>query len=300
MCPKRLRRDRKMALRLRNRRVGSGSSSIGSVEGSKVRWIHADNVFVGHYSPRVNSIKLLLRLTPSHLRCWKPPPLLLSLFIQPFTKNSLNRWTTHRWRLMPGQWMEWEQTTFGLFSGAKTSYKILNSCWRRFSYSWQATRGSNALFVANTLKYSIPVSLWSGQCCGSSSVAMPCVSLRQAGWISPAKVIALLRCKYSTSHTPRKDKDFCFLPRNLAQKMIHVFGGQYMSPYHLCTKTAAVLKIHWQGKCEDKEWKWPKERVNWINIYTVGKQTPHTSKHSVDSLIFSPLWTLFRSHKWST
>ena len=58
-----------MVLRLSNRLVGPGSSSIGFVEGSRERGIHADSVFVRHYSPRMNSIKLLLRLSPSHLPC---------------------------------------------------------------------------------------------------------------------------------------------------------------------------------------------------------------------------------------
>lgn len=35
-----------MALRLTNRLFGSGSSSIGSVEGRRVWGIHADSVFV--------------------------------------------------------------------------------------------------------------------------------------------------------------------------------------------------------------------------------------------------------------
>ncbi len=201
-----------MALWLRNKLVGSGSSSIGSVKGSRVRGIHADSVFVGHYSPRMNSIKLLLWLTPSRRPCWNPPPLVLSLFIQAFTKNSLNRWTTGRSRLKPRQWVEWEHTTLALFSESQTTYKILNFCWRRFSSSWQATQGSNALFVPNTPKYSIAVSLWSGQCCCSSSGAMSYVSLWQARWLSPAKVIAPLTCKYSTSHTENRQKTFVFFP----------------------------------------------------------------------------------------
>lgn len=56
-----------------------------------MRGIHADSVFVGHYSPRMNSIKLLLWLTPFPSSLLKPPPLLLPLFIQPFTKNSLQQ-----------------------------------------------------------------------------------------------------------------------------------------------------------------------------------------------------------------
>ena len=69
-----------MALRLRNRLVGSGSSSIGSVEGRRVRGIHAGSVFVGHYSPRMNSIKLLLRLTPFQSSLLKSPTPSLSIY----------------------------------------------------------------------------------------------------------------------------------------------------------------------------------------------------------------------------
>lgn len=145
-------------------------------------------------------------------------------------KTAFNRWPTGRPRLKPGQWIEWEETTIALFSEAQTSYKILNFCWHRFPYSWQATQGRSALFVPNTPKYSIPVSLWLGQCCCSRSVAMSCVSLWQARWVSPAKVIALLRCKYRKSHM--KNKDFCFLPGIPAPRMIHGLKMKCMSLYY--------------------------------------------------------------------
>lgn len=77
-----------MALGLRNRLAGPGSSSIGSVEGNRKRGVHADGVFVGHYAPGMNSIKLQLWLAPFPIFLLGPPPLLLSLFIQPFTKGS--------------------------------------------------------------------------------------------------------------------------------------------------------------------------------------------------------------------
>lgn len=193
-----------MALRLRNRLFGSGSSSIGSVEGSRVRGIHADSVFVSHYSPRMNSIKLLPQLTPSRLPCWNPHPFFSLYLFSLSLKTAFNRWTTGQSRLKPGQWLEWEQTQLYF-----QKPKLVTKSWTFVDigfHTTQATQGSNALFLPNMPKYSIAVSLWSGQCCCSSSVTMSCVSLWQARWLSPAKVIVLLRRKYSTSHTKNRQR----------------------------------------------------------------------------------------------
>lgn len=142
---------------------------------------------------------------PSRCPCWDPHPFFSLYLFSLSLKAALNRWTTGRPRLKPGQWRKSQQTTIALFSEAKTTYKILN-CWHRFSYSWQAKQGSNALFVPNMPKYSVAVSLWSGQQYCFGSVAMPCVSLWQARWLSPVKVIALLRRKYRTSHTENRQR----------------------------------------------------------------------------------------------
>lgn len=68
-----------MALRLRNRLDGSGSGSIGSVVGSRDRGIHAVSLFVVHYAPGLNSIKLGYGL-PLPLPNVKPLPPSHSLY----------------------------------------------------------------------------------------------------------------------------------------------------------------------------------------------------------------------------
>lgn len=117
---------------------------------------------------------------PSALHVETPSP--ATLHHSPFNRLSpINRWTTN-WSRPSGSgsghdellWKSWTSVDFG------------------FSCSWEATPG-NALLCKTGPKYSVAVSLWSGHCCGSSHIAMSCVSLWPTTQLSPAKVIAPLR-----------------------------------------------------------------------------------------------------------
>lgn len=214
-------------------------------------------------------------LTPSSLPSWTPPFLFSLYLFRLSLKTVFNRWTT-------GQHKAW--TVSGMraayFSSDFRSYTILNFCWHGFSKSWQATQGIDALFLPNMPKYSIAVSLWSGQCCCFGSMALSCVSLWQARWLSPAKVIALLRHKYSTSHTT--DKDFCFLPRQPGLECDSCFGSKCMSLYYLPANNNSCFenvfpKWTWEQKDEQREKDSKSGSIG--SLLTPGKQTLHYCKH---------------------
>lgn len=61
-----------------------------------------------------------------------------------------------------------------------------------------------------------------------------CVSLWHARWLSPAKVIALLRHKYSTSHTKNRQR-LLFSSQKSGLDDDSCFGSKWLSLYHLFT-----------------------------------------------------------------
>lgn len=142
----------------------------------------------------------------SSLPCWNPPPL-LSLFIQPFTKNSpqqvdnrsvkTNAWGVNR------MGADYVSSIFRSANKLQNPELLLTSVFRTHGKRRKVVM---LCFLPNMPKYSTAVSLWSGRCCCQSSVAMPWVSLWQARWLSPAKVIAPLRCKYRSSHTGNRQR----------------------------------------------------------------------------------------------
>lgn len=106
-----------------------------------------------------------------------------------------------------------------------------------FSCSWEARPG-NALLCKTSPKYSVAVSLWSGQCCGSSHIAASCVSLWPTTPLSPAKVIAPLRGKYSTCHNNNRPWLVFFFPETCLRRWV-TFRRKSVSPH---------LRLHWKKK----------------------------------------------------
>lgn len=163
-----LRQDREMAPGLRNRPGSSGSSSICSVEGSRLRAIHADSVFVGRYSPRMNSIKFLPPLKPSRPAPMKPSTPFFSLCVfSPSPKTDFDRWTTGRSRLKPGQWSGMRaDKAASIFGSPNKPQKLVF-----------ILMASDACRVFRQALPSIARLCHCGQRCCASGEAMSCVSL---------------------------------------------------------------------------------------------------------------------------
>lgn len=129
-----------MALRLRNRLLGFGSSSIGSVEGRRARGIHADSVFVAIIHQEWIALSCCYISPLSCCPCLNPPPFYSLCLFSLSLKTAFNRWTR--------DWLRLDAVGPDNISSifrSPNSYNILNFCWHWFPCSWQATQDSNAL-----------------------------------------------------------------------------------------------------------------------------------------------------------